>query len=139
MARIPWNKGLKKDTDQRVAKYSLKLKGMKKPWQENENHHNWKGDKIGYFALHSWVTRKLGKPSKCEHCGDTSERKYHWANISKMYKRDLSDWVRLCIPCHMKFDDSVFGKINLGRPAPWARNNPQVFKKGQRPHNKKQV
>lgn len=31
-------------------------------------------------------------------------RQYHWANISRSYKRDLSDWVRLCASCHKKSD-----------------------------------
>jgi hypothetical protein len=31
-------------------------------------------------------------------------RKYEWANISKIYKRDISDYVQLCKSCHMLFD-----------------------------------
>lgn len=67
----------------------------------------WKGENVSYKALHVWVARWRGTPSECEECGDTSDRKYEWANISKEYKRDLSDWKRLCHPCHIRFDDSV--------------------------------
>jgi len=65
---------------------------------------NWKGDEVGKTALHNWVERKLGKPKKCEHCGDTKKGKYDWANKSQEYKRELSDWIRLCKACHAKYD-----------------------------------
>jgi len=29
---------------------------------------------------------------------------FQWANISSLYKRDLSDWKQLCIVCHRAFD-----------------------------------
>ena len=32
------------------------------------------------------------------------KKMYHWANISKSYKRNRNDWLRLCVPCHMKYD-----------------------------------
>lgn len=57
-----------------------------------------------YRALHRWVEYHLGKPKRCDNCADTSDRMYDWANISGEYKRDLSDWKRLCRPCHMKMD-----------------------------------
>ena len=70
----------------------------------NEENPAWKGEKVKYMGLHNWVRRHLGTPKKCMHCGTTEEKVYHWANISKKYKRDLNDWVRLCVPCHRKFD-----------------------------------
>lgn len=76
----------------------------KKQFYTASKNHKWKGDKVGYRALHSWVARQLGKPSRCEHCGDTSKRKYEWANKSHEYLRDVNDWIRLCIPCHKKYD-----------------------------------
>jgi len=67
--------------------------------------HNWKGDKVGYYALHSWVKRWKGIPKKCKHCGATNkERKIHWANIDHKYKRKLSDYIELCVSCHKKYD-----------------------------------
>ena len=66
-----------------------------------------KGDQAGYNALHAWVTAKLGRPRKCSDCGfeSNNSRQFHWANISGEYKRDLDDWVRLCVSCHFKRDD----------------------------------
>ena len=64
--------------------------------------HMWKGDKVGYTSLHQWLYRKLGQPNKCEHCG--KNKKCDWANKSGKYKRIVSDWIRLCRKCHIKFD-----------------------------------
>lgn len=69
----------------------------------------WKGNKVGYFALHDWVERHLGKPSYCAFC-QKMEGKFHWANVSRAYKRLLSDWIRLCPSCHKLYD---LGKIKI--------------------------
>lgn len=71
---------------------------------EGKNH-IWKGDNVGYRALHHWVSRWLSKPEKCEHCGKIGYgRQMHWANKSGNYKRLISDWIRLCAKCHAKYD-----------------------------------
>lgn len=62
-----------------------------------------------YSALHNWVKRKLGKPQQCEHCGTTEMPKgktrwFAWANKSREYKRDITDWIRLCRLCHEIYD-----------------------------------
>lgn len=110
---IPWNKGkkgLQKNpyltelnksrrgipiSPEVRIKISLAKMGIKNP--------NWKGDKVSYRALHKWVERYLGKPTVCEHCG---KQAMHWANKSGKYLRKLSDWIRLCVKCHRKYDQS---------------------------------
>ena len=67
---------------------------------------NWKGNAVSYRGLHHWVCRKLGTPCCCELCGTTENRKYHWINKSGEYKRELSDWLRACVPCHSRYDRS---------------------------------
>ena len=74
--------------------------GFKKgytPW-------NYKGDNVGYRAIHAWVGRRLGKASQCsinpKHTG-----RFVWANKSGNYERDLSDWHMLCQSCN--FNDGV--------------------------------
>lgn len=59
-----------------------------------------------YNAIHKWINFQLGSPKKCNDCGFVSKnsRQFHWANISKKYLRDTSDWVRLCVKCHHKWD-----------------------------------
>lgn len=70
---------------------------------------SWRGNKVKYRALHAWVQYRLGKPHNCEHCGRTNlpHRQYHWANISRKYRRELSDWLRLCASCHKAYDSKV--------------------------------
>lgn len=69
-----------------------------------DKHFLWKGDDVGYVALHNWVRRRLGTPRYCAYCEAEDKLVYHWANISHAYKRDLSDWIRLCVSCHSKYD-----------------------------------
>ena len=94
--------------------YWISLKN-KKPWNKgkeifsmkNEKHFAWK-NKVGYRALHSWVQRNLGQPRECENCGVIKEiktgKEFQWANKSRNYLRDLSDWIRLCVKCHRAYD-----------------------------------
>lgn len=79
-------------------KAKLKMTGDKHPL--------WKGDKVGYHALHRWVDLHKGKPSKCEHCGTTTAKKFEWANIDGQYNRSLDDFIRLCTSCHRKYDNA---------------------------------
>lgn len=67
---------------------------------------NWKGKDVGYTALHAWVRKYLGKPNKCEFCGveENNPNRFEWANKSGEYKRELTDWIRLCKKCHCLFD-----------------------------------
>lgn len=86
-------------------------KGKLLPYITGENHPLWKGDDVGYQALHSWVRRRLGTPRKCANCGILGLNRYEWANISHDYNRDISDWIRLCAKCHRNYDR---GNIFIG-------------------------
>ena len=72
------------------------------------NNPNWKGAKAGYQSIHNWLYLRLGKPKECGHCGSGEKKRYEWANISKKYKRDVTDWIRLCVSCHRKYDGHGF-------------------------------
>ena len=124
--RPSWNRGF----DSRISKNCLKCnksfliypsesrikycsqncvpKGLNKA----ENNGMWKGEDVGYKGLHQWVSRNLGKPSKCERCGTINAKRFEWANRSRKYLRDLSDWIRLCKSCHQYCDAN---KIKLTR------------------------
>lgn len=85
------------------------VKGNKLPanWggvRKAQNSPFWKGDNAGYWAIHTWVRKTLGRATKCSSCGETNKR-IEWANISGKYKRDINDWKQLCCKCHAKFDD----------------------------------
>ena len=43
IGNIPWNKGLKSTI-------------------RDDRHYRWKGDAVGYTALHDWVKRRLKRP-----------------------------------------------------------------------------
>lgn len=93
-------------SDETHKKMSKAQQGRRHPWQADELHHNWKGDDVGKVALHDWVKRRLGRPDTCEHCGRSglSRNGIDWANKSHQYKREISDWIRLCRKCHKKYD-----------------------------------
>lgn len=99
--------GKKWKMDKDVAKrMGISRRGKKYPQNSGENHLNWKGEFVKYRALHSWVQRNLGNPDSCVHCGKTglTGHKIHWANKSRRYLRDISDWIRLCVQCHSRYD-----------------------------------
>ena len=65
----------------------------------------WKGDKAGYGAMHGFARRNFGRPSLCEMCGTASRKFYHWAAKNHEKGGHLrEDWLRLCVPCHCKYD-----------------------------------
>lgn len=82
-------------------------------WNQGKNMHNWKGDSASYIAIHKWISNKLGKPKFCEMCKSTKEKMYHWSNISGKYNRKISDWQRLCVKCHSKYDLSKRKEITI--------------------------
>lgn len=93
------------------------IKGIKKPkeFEEyrlkrlreetgGENNYNWKGDRVGNTAVHTWVKKWKGVPTKCEVCGTTKAKKFEWANIDHRYRRVLDDYTRMCTKCHRNYD-----------------------------------
>ena len=76
------------------------------PQISGKNNGMWKGDAIGKHAVHNWIKKVLGKPTMCEHClaDGLSRHQIHWANKSGKYLRRVSDWIRLCMSCHMRYD-----------------------------------
>lgn len=66
---------------------------------------------LEYIAIHKWVKRNLIKGPKCEHCGST-ERKIQWANKSHEYRKEETDWLQLCRPCHAEYDRGKKNKFS---------------------------
>lgn len=90
-------------SDERKKSARIKWNGSGNP--------NWKGNGVGYFALHNWIKREYGKPTHCEWCFRfATDAKIEWANISDEYKRDREDWMMLCCKCHTGFDMQKKGK-----------------------------
>lgn len=64
----------------------------------------WRGDAVGYTALHRRVDARRGQPSKCERCGtDDPSVRYEWANLTGDYT-NIDDFERMCALCHRRFD-----------------------------------
>lgn len=91
----------KKQTEEVKIKRGLYRNGNKHP--------NWRGDEVKYRALHDWVVKNLGQSDICEYCkiSGLTKHQIHWANISGEYKRELTDWVRLCVRCHSRYDNKL--------------------------------
>lgn len=120
----PWNKG-KKLSFEHIKNLSNSHKGIKQSKEsitkrvnktKGSNHCFWKGEKVGYDALHTWLKREFGKPYKCEQRGCIYPRhnargvlmlspsRYEWANITGEYLRDRDNWKMMCPSCHRKYD-----------------------------------
>ncbi len=80
----------------------------------------WKGDTVGYKALHAWIMRHKPKPEFCERCHKVPP--YDLANISGKYKRDVNDFEWLCRRCHMESDGRL--KKLYSRIYPTGRGHP---------------
>ncbi len=80
-----------------------------------EKNGQWKGDKVGYFALHEWVKRRRPRTELCEICYKKPPQDL--SNKSGRYLRALSDWEWVCRTCHMIKDGRLvrLHKNNIGR------------------------
>ena len=95
MTQTAWNKGLTKNNNSSVKQISKAKLGSKNP--------NWKGNKVGYSALHLWLKRNniVPKPKFCEKCGEN--KPFDLANKG-IYDRNPKNWWWLCRKCHMESD-----------------------------------
>jgi len=110
----PWNKGKK----------GLQVawnKGIKVSQTTGDKNGIWKGNEVGYVALHGWIRRQLGSANICSFNPDHKSKVFEYANISGAYLRDIDDFVSLCVKCHKEYD-----WIRAGKPAR-ARNEKGQF------------
>lgn len=90
---------------------SLKCLYIHRGREVGENANAYKGDKAKYSACHMWIRTNFEKKEECSSC-KAKNRWLEWANISGEYKRERSDWLILCVPCHRRFDNQL-GRQNL--------------------------
>ena len=80
----------------------------------DEKHWHWKGNNVGYRAIHQWLKRNYGLATRCENCGKTGIRKNNkwtieWALLKgKNYMKQRDNYWMLCISCHRKYDKKEF-------------------------------
>lgn len=92
-------------TAEKRKEMSLLKTGSKNP--------QWKGEAVGYTAIHEWVKNRLKKPERCENCRE--KKPLDLANRSGKYLRKLSDWEWLCRRCHMKSDGRLKKLVQMSR------------------------
>lgn len=85
-----------------------------------ERNPNWKGDSVGYCAIHEYVSRHKPKPLECELCGEKRELelvfKDHsagWKTLER-YTRNPEDYWWACHRCHM-VEEGRIEKLKEGR------------------------
>lgn len=100
----------------------------------------WVGHKAKYGTVHDYISYHYGQPQICEHCDSVNlgSRKHQWANISGEYRRDRSDWLRLCAKCHFVYDKRYLtlskyqkAKIKYGRPNKTGFKNVRLTKQNK--------
>ena len=98
---------------------------------EGEKHHLWRGNDVGYQALHRRVYVKRGKASQygCEHCKrhDPGIR-YEWATVHGTDGTDpFAHYISLCVACHRLYDlakltledrEQIRLRVEAGEPMP---------------------
>lgn len=102
----PWNK----DKKLHYSVWNMGIKGIhlspntefKKGQTKGKKNVFWKGNKVGYYALHAWLRREYGIPDICEFCNST--KKIQWASKDYSYSRNRDSWLKLCFNCHRKYD-----------------------------------
>jgi hypothetical protein len=71
---------------------------------KNKSKVGYKGEKASYVAKHMWIYKYYGKARFCIIDKRHQTKRFAWANLSKTYKRDMSDWVPMCYSCHAVMD-----------------------------------
>lgn len=75
-------------------------------------------DNVKYSGLHAWLRKNYGKPEYCEHCGllgiirDNGRWNIDYAlkKEIKKHTKNIFDYITLCRPCHMKYDQVTIGR-----------------------------
>ena len=113
---IPWNKGLTKETDERVRKIAKNIsKAMNKPETKRKlskiakekfgnKNPNWQPnwDKLTISQKHNRMIKIILKPEKCSICNE--KRKLAITNLDHEYSQNIRAWIWKCYSCHKKYD-----------------------------------
>ncbi len=110
---ISWNKGLTKESDERLKKMGELHKGKKwflsdetkKRMSESrldENNGRWKGNNVGYKCLHDYIRKRKEKTKNCNFCNQ--EKRLVLSSKTHEYTRNLNEYQYLCYSCHAIYD-----------------------------------
>jgi hypothetical protein len=92
--------------------HTIKSKLKLSECHKNIKNPMWKGENVGYSALHQWVKRYFSKTIKCNNCKKVPP--YDLANKG-IYNRDFKNWEWLCRRCHMTKDGRMKNLVHRGK------------------------
>ena len=97
-----------------------------KPHPAGEANNNWKGDDVGYFALHDRLGRLLGAAAEYPRHGDCGRPAAQWAydhgdpdereDPTGFYSVDPNHYMPLCASCHKRLDLARAGRLRRSLP-----------------------
>jgi len=87
-----------KEYRERMSKIKLAAESTSR----GEHRPEWKGDDVSNAELHKWVRYHKTKTGVCQRC--KRKRYTMWSNIEHRRKRNLDDFIELCVPCHWFID-----------------------------------
>lgn len=70
---------------------------------ENGRHPQWKGDAVGYRAMHARIVQRRGKARERD-CTDCEKKACDWSQIHGTAGKDVMDYEPRCRRCHLKYD-----------------------------------
>ena len=97
-------------SEETKKKISESRKGMKFTEEHKKNiskslignQRSWKGDDVGYNAIHIRIRKHKPKPECCEICGKSN--KLELSCKDHKYSRNPEDYQYICRKCHRLFD-----------------------------------
>lgn len=69
-----------------------------------DNNGHWKGLKVKYSSLHTYLRNHFPKKKVCSFCGTKTAKVYDWANVTGIYDRNIENYRETCRGCHIKLD-----------------------------------
>lgn len=100
-----WNKG-RKMTDYPQCGFQKGHCNWRMDYQFGTNNSSWKGNKVLYRALHTFISSRKGKASEFS-CVDCGRQAREWSNIDHSYRRILDDYDPRCVKCHKIYDKQL--------------------------------
>jgi len=74
----------------------------------------WKGDEVGYRAIHTYLSKHFPKMGACDECGESKLMTEYALIKGRTYSRDRADYRELCKRCHNEYD-GIDAALQAGR------------------------
>ena len=91
----------------KMVKFNIPRRSLSEANQDinkGKNNGMWKGDNVGYRALHEYIRKYKPEPERCKICGKKTD-KLELSNKDHRYTRNIEDYWYLCRKCHLRYDD----------------------------------